>query len=303
MIKQIHFLLTYTCLFECDHCFLYCGPNSTGTFTLEKLRKVYDEVAKIDTVEHVYFEGGESFLYYPLLLEGIRMAKEMDLKAGIVTNAYWATTTEDAELWLRPLLDAGLSDLSLSDDAFHHGDEEDNPAKRALAAAEKIGLPVGSICIEEPVVLGGTKDYQGKGEPVVGGGVKFRGRAIEKLAEGLPRKNWREFTECHDEDFENPVRVHIDPAGNVHFCQGLLIGNMWETPLSVLLQSYDMNSHPICGPLARGGPEALAEEHGVEHEESYIDECHFCFLVRRDLIEKFPRYLGPRQVYGLADNV
>jgi len=27
MIKEVHFLLTYTCNFECDHCFLYCGPD------------------------------------------------------------------------------------------------------------------------------------------------------------------------------------------------------------------------------------------------------------------------------------
>ena len=26
MLTGIHFLLTYTSLFECDHCFLHCGP-------------------------------------------------------------------------------------------------------------------------------------------------------------------------------------------------------------------------------------------------------------------------------------
>lgn len=46
MLTGIHFLLTYTCLFECDHCFLFCGPHMKGTFTLEKIEKVLDEAEK-----------------------------------------------------------------------------------------------------------------------------------------------------------------------------------------------------------------------------------------------------------------
>ena len=30
MLTGIHFILTYTCNFECDHCFLYCSPKSKG---------------------------------------------------------------------------------------------------------------------------------------------------------------------------------------------------------------------------------------------------------------------------------
>ena len=33
MLTGIHFLLTYSCTSECDHCFLYCSPNAKGTFT------------------------------------------------------------------------------------------------------------------------------------------------------------------------------------------------------------------------------------------------------------------------------
>ncbi len=40
MLTGIHFLLTYQCNFECDHCFLYCAPHAKGTFTLDQLRKV-----------------------------------------------------------------------------------------------------------------------------------------------------------------------------------------------------------------------------------------------------------------------
>ena len=38
---------------------------------------------------------------------------------GIVTNCYWATAEPDAELWLKPLADLEVSDLSVSSDTFH----------------------------------------------------------------------------------------------------------------------------------------------------------------------------------------
>jgi organic radical activating enzyme len=299
MLRGIHFLLTYACNFECDHCFLYCRPNSEGTFTLKQVREVLDEARKIGTVEWAYFEGGEPFLFYPLMVEGIRIARHMGYKTGIVTNSYWATSEEDAGLWLKPLAELELADLSVSDDAFHHGEEQDNPAKRAVAAAKRLGMPVDSICIEEPTVEMGIDKEQDKGAPVIGGGAMFRGRAVEKLVEGLPTRPWEELTECPHEDLRDPGRVHLDPFGHIHICQGLSMGNMWETPLSTLVKKYDADSHPICGPLLRGGPALLAREYDVEHEDKYVDECHFCYMLRLALIDRFPQFLAPRQVYGL----
>ena len=51
MLKGIHFLLTYTCNMECEHCFVYSSPNAKGTFTLDQIRKVLNEAAKIGTIE------------------------------------------------------------------------------------------------------------------------------------------------------------------------------------------------------------------------------------------------------------
>ncbi|MFC2083581.1 radical SAM protein [Bacteroidota bacterium] len=298
MLTGVHFLLTYSCNFECDHCFLYSGPNVTGTFTAGQVSQALSEIKKIGTVEWIYFEGGEPFLFYPLMLHGVRLAKEMGFKVGLVTNSYWALSDEDAKLWLQPLADLGISDLSISDDSFHYGEEEDTPPKRALLVAKSIGIDASSICIQKPVVEANPGTDQEKGEPVIGGGAMFKGRAVEKLTPGLPRRSFRGFTECPHEDLVNPSRVHIDSLGNVHLCQGLSMGNMWKTALSDLVKNYDASLHPISGPISKGGPAQLAKEYNVEHEEEYVDGCHFCFLVRRALLERFPGYLAPKQVYG-----
>ncbi len=297
MLTGIHFLLTYKCNSECDHCFLYCSPYSKGTLTLNQIKSLLDEAKKIDSLESVYFEGGEAFLYYPILIEGIRAAREAGLKAGIVTNAYFATDDADTKLWLKPLLELGISNLSISNDPYHYGDEKDNPALHARKVAQEMGLPVGEIHIDQPSVS--TDEELKKGEPIIGGGTMLRGRAAEKLVAGLPVRDWEEFTECPYENLESPRRVHIDSYGNVHICQGISMGNVWETPLSVLDREYDAASHPVCGPLVTGGPAELVRRYVTGQENQYIDACHCCYEVRKSLIDRFPQYLAPRQVYGL----
>ena len=295
MLKGIHFLLTYTCNFECDHCFLYCSPNSAGTFTLKQIKTILNEAEKIKTVEWIYFEGGEPFLFYPLMLEGLKIAHEKGFKTGIVTNSYWATNVEDAELWLKPIADLNISDISISDDFYHFEDEKNNLAKNSKIAAKNLKMPLNSITIEEPSI----EQQKDKGAPVIGGGTMFRGRAVEKLIEGLPGRPWENLSECPYEDLKDPERVHIDSFGNVHLCQGLILGNMWKNPLSELILNYDYKSHPICRPLIEGGPAELVKFYNLENKNEYIDECHLCYLSRLALIEKFPQYLAPKQVYGL----
>ncbi|UCH50894.1 MAG: radical SAM protein [Chloroflexota bacterium] len=299
MLTGLHFLLTYMCNSECDHCFVYSSPHAKGTFTLDQIQKLLDEAAKIGTIEWIYFEGGEPFLFYPIMLEGIKMARNKGFKVGVVTNAYFATADKDIEVWLKPLYDLGIADLSISNDPYHYEDETKNPAIRTRKVAKKLNMPAAEISIEKPVAKLGVNEEKNKGEPVIGGSTMFRGRAVEKLTADLPQRRWEDFTECPYEDLVSPKRVHLDPYGDVHLCQGLSIGNAWREPLSKLVKNYDDSSHPICSPLIRGGPALLAREYQVKHEDKYVDACHFCYVIRLKLLDRFPQYLTPKQVYGL----
>ena len=299
MLNGIHFLLSYMCNYECDHCFLYCSPSSKGTFSLKQIKQVLDDAVKIGTVEWIYWEGGEPFLYYPLMLEGMKLSKERGFKNGIVTNSYWATNKEDAELWLKPISKLGIADFSISDDTLHYEENAENLSKYSRIAAEKLNVPIGAITIEEPTIEAGMDKEQEKGTPVIGGGAMFRGRAVDTLIEGLPKRRWDQLKECPYEDLIGLGRVHVDCFGNTQICQGLSIGNFWEKSLSELVAEYSPEEHPICGPLIKGGPAQLIKKYNLEHEEEYVDECHMCYLARKELLEKFPQYLGPQQVYGL----
>ncbi len=301
MLNGIHFLLTYKCNFSCDHCFLYSDPYAKGVFTLNQLNDIMVDARTMEIVDTIYFEGGEPFLYYPVLQAGIKSARKYGFSAGVVTNAYWATSVDDAMLWLAPLQEAGLSYIGLSDDVFHYGTKTDTPPKNAHKACGLLGLNCDYFCIDEPTVKTNTDHSRDKGEPIVGGNTVFKGRAVEKLVQGLPKKEWKKLGSCTREKLDDPGRVHIDPFGNVHLCQGMVMGNVFDKPLSELIKNYDAVNHPIAGPLLAGGPANLAETYQISHEDEYVDECHFCYSLRKSLMDRFPRYLTPRQVYGEAE--
>ena len=297
MLTEIHFLLTYYCNFECDHCFLYCSPTTSGTFTIQQVEDVLEEALKIGTIKMIYFEGGEPTLFYPLLLESVRRAHQKGFDVGIVSNAYGALAEEDAHLWLDPLAKAGLSVLSVSDDTFHYGDDRENPSVIARKVGNQLKLNAFPICIDPPEVIDSVPGE--KGQALIAGGAKFRGRAADKLTEGLPTRPWEELVECPYEDLVSPSRVHVDFFGNIHICQGISIGNFWERPLSEIMAEYDPDKHPICGPLNQKGPAGLIGELGLESEAEYVDECHACYSVRRGILNDYPGYLTPKQVYGI----
>ncbi len=297
MLTGVHILLSYACLWRCDHCFLHCGPECEGAFSFARLDEVLDQAAAVGSVARISFEGGEPFLFYPVLLHGVAGAVKRGFETDVVTNGYWCLDREDATQWLRPLADAGLAALNVSDDAFHHGDADPSPAEAALEAARGLGLGAAAFSIDPPVVREHPEGRE-KGEPIVGGGVRFRGRAVEKLTEGLPVRDWKTFTECPDEDLASPRRVHVDAAGNVQLCQGISVGNVLEAPLSRIMADYRPLEHPICGPLLRSGPAGLVRERGLDLEGGFVDACHLCYLARRTLRGDCPDVLAPGQAYG-----
>jgi MoaA/NifB/PqqE/SkfB family radical SAM enzyme len=297
-LSGIHLLWTYQCTFECEHCFAWGSPWQTGTMTLEKLGDILGQAEELGTVEWVYFEGGEPFLYYKTLLSGAQLAADRGFRVGIVTNAYWAVDENDALECLKPF-QYFLDDLAVSSDLYHSDEKTSKESEVALKAAEELGIPAGVITIARPEAAGARR-VEGQ-IPAGETGVMYRGRAAEKLVSQTPKRRWEELTECPHEDLREPERVHVDPMGNVHICQGLVIGNLFDKPLIEICEGYDPKGHPVIGPLIEGGPAALVRRYGLPHEDEYADACHFCYDVRRALRARFPEVLTPDQMYGVME--
>jgi Radical SAM superfamily len=295
-LTGLHLLLTYQCNFECDHCFVWGGPRQTGTFTLSQVEEVLRQARETGTVEWIYFEGGEPFLYYGTLLAASRMAVAQGFRVGIVSNGYWAVADRDALECLRPF--AGLvEDLSISSDLYHYDEALSRQARDAHAAAEALGVATGFIEVAQPEATGALP-VEGQ-LPEGSSSVMYRGRAAVRLAAGTTLHPWDRFDECPHEDLREPGRVHLDPFGNLHICQGISIGNLFHTPLREICRAYAPAAHPITGPLLDGGPAELARRYGVSPRAGYADACHLCYEVRCALRPRFPDVLGPDQMYGV----
>jgi len=293
-LTGLHFLLTYRCTSECDHCFVWGSPNQQGVFTLERIEQALDQARELGTIEWVFFEGGEPFLFHPILVRGVRAAASRGFQVGVVTNGYWATTAADARAWLEPL--AGqLNSLSVSTDELHYNEQVSAEARNVLEASKALGIPADMIVCDLPEGVGSAPR---RGEPVEGGPIMYRGRAAIKLAAQVPWARWDTFDECPHEQLDDPGRVHLDPLGNLHLCQGILLGNLFERPLKEIVRSYQPKQHPIIGPLLEGGPAELARRYDVARDDAYADACHLCYTARVALRPQFGGVLGPGQMYG-----
>ncbi len=297
-LNSLHVLLTYQCNYACDHCFVWGSPEQSGVFTMAQLEGVFQQALDTTTIQEFYFEGGESFLYYPILVQAVSHAHELGFATGIVSNGYWATSLPDARIWLKPLADAGLNRIDISVDTFH-GQFEANGPHPGIRAAQEFGLHSGSITVDPPV---GQRDPEQAepGLPLTGGDVMFRGRAAVQLTAGLPRQPWETFSNCPYENLMDPGRVHLDPFGYLHLCQGIVIGNLFERPLNQILTDFDPNTYPIVGELLAGGPAQLVRQHNLNPAEGSVDACHLCYTAREQLRSKFPEILAPDQMYGVA---
>ncbi|MFN2136306.1 MAG: radical SAM protein [Candidatus Promineifilaceae bacterium] len=295
-LNSLHLMLTYQCTLACDHCFAWGSTWQTGTMTQAVIDRVLDEAEALGGVSTIYFEGGEPFLFYPLLLHGAREAFRRGFGVGLVTNCYWATSFDDALAWLDPFRGL-LDDFSVSYDSYHWPEQYGPLVQNARDAAYELGLPAGTISIAAPETSAATSLGQlAAGESAV----MYRGRAAQSLAPDAKPTPWRELDICPFEDLVDPGRVHIDPLGYVHICQGITIGNLFAEPLAEIVEAYDPMTHPICAPLLAGGPAELVRRYKLPLEGAYGDACHLCDTARRALRTQFPHILAPEQMYGVV---
>jgi len=289
-LTGIHFLITYGCSAECDHCFIWGTPRKQSGMTAEQVDGFLEQVVSLGTVTGVCAEGGESFIRYHVILHFLKAATARGLSASALTNASWISTREAAQARVREMMAAGLTSLGVSTDEWH----------RKTVPVEKVDLLL-EVCKEAGLE---ASRMETKLE-----GVMFRGRAAQRLAPRMPTRPAHEFTMCPHEKLDAPSRVHLDCYGRLHLCQGLCVGSGRSAAVgqesiprpSEAAAVYDPAAHPIVSILLRGGPYALAQfaaERGFHLAGGYVDACHLCYRAREFLRPYFPDLLGPDEMYG-----
>lgn len=321
--QDIGIILSYRCQSGCRHCLYNCGPRwPREPISLELLRQALEAVASWPQRPQVHLTGGEPFLCFDVLLEGTRIAADLDITCYVETSASWCLDEASARERFATLRDAGLAAVLISCSPFH---AERIPPIRALRAVQvaldvfgasrtTVYLPAYLKVVqlfdverttpisryEEEFGLEDARRILWQGYAIISGG-----RAGYRLGHLVPRTPAGGFAgqDCAW-DILYAHHSHFDPYGNFisGFCGGLRVGDWRELP-RVLADFGAGRYPPLIQELIDGGPYALFEMARERYayqplSDGYAGKCHLCVDVRRHLAEigDFEE-LNPRRFY------
>ena len=273
----------------------------------------------------IHFTGGEPFLNFPLLLDGVKAAARLGIPQYVETNAGWCVREESVAEKFTALKDAGLNAVLISCSPFH---AEKIPPVRALLAIRKahevfgeggviVYLPhcveqVQLFDIEEITPLERYVERFGlekagrmlwEGYRIIPGGRS--GYRLGHLTRKRPASTFR-GENCFSEILY-AHHSHFDLYGNYisWFCGGLSIGD-WHNLPEVLKNFSAHRFPPLIEILVKSGPFGLfkmaTKEYSYEERpDGYAGKCHLCVDVRRHLSQQeteFPE-LRPKKFYKM----
>jgi hypothetical protein len=270
----------------------------------------------------IHLTGGEPFLNFPLLLEGVQLAAQLGIPRYLETNASWCLREDNVVEKFTALREAGLNAILISCSPFH---AEKIPPARTLLAITKaleifgrqnviIYLPhwieqIQMFDVEKPTPL---EQYVEKFGLVRAGKMLWDGYSIIPAGRSgfrlghLTEK--RQASAFKGEDCLIEIlyahHSHLDLYGNYisWFCGGLTIGD-WHNLPRIL---DDFKAHrfpPLTDILVTRGPFGLFElgKEDYSYQElpqGYAGKCHLCVDVRKHLSEQGDfQELRPKEFY------
>lgn len=308
--RDVGIILSYRCHSACKHCLYNCGPGwEKEPMSNETLRQALHAVTTWPRTPQVHFTGGEPFLHFSLLLEGVRLAAQLGIVSYVETSAAWCVDKGEAVERFETLKKEGLQAVLISCSPFH---AEKIPPARTLeavrAALEVFGsngvivyLPdflrvIQGFDLDRPTPLSryqeefgveGARRILWQGYSIISGG-----RSGYELGHIAPRYGAEAFTpaDCAM-DILYAHHSHLDLYGNYisGFCGGLSVGDWHDLPQ--LLRDFSERRYPaLIEILVERGPYGLLElsrtTYGYQPlPDGYAGKCHLCVDVRRHLVE------------------
>lgn len=306
-LKAITLLTNYNCTSQCKMCCFHCRPQSTGYMTLFQAKKIIYSVEKY-SIKSVSILGGESFLNLKSLLLIIKYAKERGKSVMVFTNGFWASSLSGAEKIISQLDEIGLDELRVSADGFH---QEFVPFKSIVNIIKATQGKKLRLIIENTYFLNPrykkfnlTEEQTKLITPYLNSGpTRDVGRASDSLLPLLPNKNKK--NKCKMVDWYGKLdevrAVNIDYLGFVTVCDGICIGNVNNSSLEQVLDSYTRQPHLIIDTLLSKGPLGifqLAQKNGFKKSlDETKSDCNLCYQSRQFLAKLYPNLLAPINCY------
>lgn len=315
-VLKIH--LTYQCTASCEHCRFRCTTRSLPVINSDLAMEVVNALRTQNDLHLVVLLGGEPGLSPNLTHWLAKAIRALNIDVRIESNAFWATNDTAARQFLAPLYADGVS-LMFSLDAFHEPFIPLERVERAIRISEQLGgvynLEIAYLNLTDrshledkhtDMLIAEITERLGFEPHSYRGNVFFNGRSTERLVDLVSRGRGVPDEPCHvvpwwfNGNLDTLELLILDPDGYLSKGCGIAIGNVKQTSVTDILQSYDAHSHPIISTLLNLGPLGLAQEArelGYVLKQDYADRCHLCQEARQVLRAKYPEHLQPDQHY------
>lgn len=300
-LERIAINFTLTCNLSCAHCIVESSPHRKERLSLPEVRTAL-LAGRDDGKKHVTFSGGEVFLFAKEVCELVAFARDLGYAVDVETNAYWARDEKTARARLAPFVEAGISGMALSADAYH---AEHFPVDRTIQAAKtgrEYGLLVEiNFCPSQNAAVDAEirAALEAAGEPYIENELLNRGRGAGLLQ--LSRRHaYSELPNC------DSLTTTLHATGDMYACCELDISTdaMKRTPVFLgsirngaeppemsrkerLVRAFHDPNSPIYFRSLVGTHPAFREL----ADERFQSICHFCLHTLGD----------PRRVTALTE--
>ena len=274
---------------------------------LSQAQKIISSIKKYP-VKYVSILGGESFLNFKSLLAIIKYAKKSGKSVMVFTNGFWAYHLNRAQKIIGQLDKIGLNELRVSADGFH---QEFIPFKSIVNIIKAVQDKKIKLIIENTYFLNPrykkfnltTKQMELITPYLNSGPTRDVGRANDSLLPLLPNK--KKKNECNMVNWYGKLNqikaVNIDYLGFVTVCDGICLGNINDSCLEQVLDSYIHQPHLIVDTLLSEGPLGmyqLAQKNGFKKSlDKTKSDCNLCYQSRQFLAKLYPNLLAPVNCY------
>jgi MoaA/NifB/PqqE/SkfB family radical SAM enzyme len=268
-LANVGLLMTRKCQVTCPHCIIQAGPHQTEEICLEDACKWITEAAvyRGGYIKVLSLTGGEPFFNFEHIKRISDHAAKHGMYVSAVTNAYWASSKEEA---IRVLMhNSAIRMISVSTDVYHQMYIPFERVKNAVAAAQECHvLCTVAVCTENEDDMRYRRIlddvHQLLPPEYVFTAITFpAGRALKRLDNSrYPLTTEVPISACAAGS--SPI---IFPTGRVVACIGpvidlqfdhpLMLGNLRERPLRDILDDAERN--PILHAIRVWGPRKLIE--------------------------------------------
>lgn len=305
-LDRIEFMTTYHCPGRCKHCSVGGRLNKPGPnhVPVKESAEAIRWLAANYPIESVMTFGGEPLLYPEVICALHRTARDCGIPTRqLITNGYFSNQPERIRQVAEGLVEAGVTAILLSVDAFH---QETIPLEPVLEFAGHImELKPGILKLQPAWVVNEAHEdpwnvrtrevlaeFSGLGVPVGhGNNISMAGNAVENLSEYYPAPKLDLDDTCGSQPYtellDQVTSLSIEPNGDVVAC-AYPIGNLLRESMEDMASGYDPYADPFTRAVLTGGARELlrtAREHELPVDETKCySVCDLCRQVR-DLTE------------------